>query len=210
MKDKQLTPAESMELIASMISATKHRVGVTDLRISVMWAILTIATAALWLILALCLRSPWLCLIWLAIPVIGIPANLCMTRRKGPQQPKTYPQRLCDGIWKSVGFFAIILSLVCLGFNIAGYPQAWLAMFFYGFIVVGSGAVATGLVLRESSYVAGGAFSVTAGFVLVILSLCAIPLLAAWVIPLYILSFILSFIVPAFIIGRRLKKDENT
>lgn len=208
MDDRQLTPAESMKLIASMISTTKHRVGIVDLRISVMWAILTIATAALWLILMLCLHSPWISIIWFAIPVIGLPASFFMARKQAPQQPKTYPQNLCDGIWKSVGFFAILLTLVCTGFNLAGYPQAWLAMFFYAFIVVGAGTTAMGLVLKEASYVAGGAFSVTAGFVLVILSLCGIPLPAVWVIPVYILSFILSFIVPAFIIGRRIKNED--
>ena len=36
MEDKKLTPQESMELIATMIQSTKHRIAVPDLRISVM------------------------------------------------------------------------------------------------------------------------------------------------------------------------------
>lgn len=38
---------------------------------------------------------------------------------------------------------------------------------------------------------------------MVVLSLCNIPLLMVWVIPLYILCFLVMFIVPAFIIRKK-------
>ena len=53
MDEKKLTPQESMELITSMIQNTKRRVATPDLRISVMWAVLTIVTAiAAWALLS--------------------------------------------------------------------------------------------------------------------------------------------------------------
>ena len=47
MEEKTLTPQESMEVIARMIEASKQRLSMPDLRISVLWAVLTIATAAI-------------------------------------------------------------------------------------------------------------------------------------------------------------------
>ena len=73
MEEKKLTPQESMELITSMIQSTKRRVASPDLRISVMWAALTIITAATAWILLSTTHNPWFNFIWFAIPVIGIP-----------------------------------------------------------------------------------------------------------------------------------------
>ncbi len=204
MEEKTLTPQESMEVIARMIEASKQRLSMPDLRISVLWAVLTIATAATVLIVSLVDYNPLINLVWFAIPVIGLPANLLMARKEGVGKGfKTAIDVISDGIWRTVGVVAILLSLICLAFNIAGHPQAWLAMFYFAFIVVGFGAAMQGIVLKESSYVFGGLFSILAGFVVVVLSLCNIPLLMVWVIPLYILCFLLMFIVPAFIIRKK-------
>ena len=78
-------------------------------------------------------------------------------------------------------------------------------MFYYAFIIVGLGATFSGLLLREKSYVFGGLFSIFSGFAIIICNLCQIPLLYSWVVPLYILCFLLMFILPAFIISRKIK-----
>lgn len=97
------------------------------------------------------------------------------------------------------------LTIACFIAQQCGYPQAWLAMFYYAFIIVGMGATVSGLLLREGSYLFGGLFSVFAGFAIIICNLCQIPLLYSWVVPLYILCFLLMFIIPAFIISRKIK-----
>lgn len=131
MKDKQLNPQESVAIISQMIEATRHRISMPDIRISAMWGILTIAVATLVLALMLCGCSPWVNFIWFAIPFIGLPVSKLMERKQQPKQVRTYIDRIIRNIWKAVGYIAIFVSLVCLGFNIAGMPQAWLAMFFY-------------------------------------------------------------------------------
>ncbi len=209
MEDKKLTPQESVALIAEMIESSKQRVAMPDLRISLMWALLTIITAAIVLAGTLIRYSPWINLVWFAIPVIGIPVNLIMAKKSGiVKGVKTAIDTISDGIWKTVGFIAIALTVVCLIFNLLGYPAAWLAMFYYAFIVVGFGAAMQGIVLKENSYVFGGLFSVIAGFTVVALNLCMIPLLIVWVLPLYMLCFMLMFIVPAFIIRKKLNATK--
>ncbi len=70
MEDKKNHPQESMALIAQMIESSKQRVAMPDLHISIMWAVLTILTAATVLTGMLLFHSPWINLVWFAIPAI--------------------------------------------------------------------------------------------------------------------------------------------
>ncbi len=210
MEDKKLTPQESMELIASMIQSTKRRVASPDLRISVMWGVLVIITAAAAWILLSTTHNPWFNFVWFAIPVIGIPANIILANsRQKKSCTTTYLDKVSADLWKCVGYIAIALTIACFIAQQCGYPSAWLAMFYYAFIIVGFGATVSGLLLRETSYVFGGLFSILSGFVIIICTLCRVPLLYSWVVPLYILCFLLMFIVPAFIISRKIKAGEK-
>lgn len=210
MDEKKLTPQESMELITSMIQNTKRRVTTPDLRISVMWAVLTIVTAiAAWVLLSTT-HNPWYNFIWFAIPVIGIPTNILMAQNtRNKNMTKSYLDKVSESIWKSVGYIAMGLTIGCFIAQQCGYPQAWLAMFYYAFIIVGFGAMTSGFLLRENSYVFGGLFSIFSGFAIIVCNLCRIPLYYSWVVPLYILCFLLMFIIPAFIISRKIKAQEK-
>ena len=131
MEDKKITPQESMALIAQMIESSKQRVAMPDLRISIMWAVLTILTAATVLTGMLLFHSPWINLVWFAIPAIGVPVNIIMVKKSEVVKgAKTLIDTVSDGIWKTVGFIAIALSLMCLVFNLLGHPEAWLVMFY--------------------------------------------------------------------------------
>jgi hypothetical protein len=210
MDEKKLTPQESMELITSMIQNTKRRVATPDLRISVMWAVLTIVTAiAAWALLSTT-HNPLYNFIWFAIPVIGIPTNILMAQNdRNKSMTKSYLDKVSESIWKSVGYIAMGLTIGCFIAQQCGYPQAWLAMFYYAFIIVGFGAMTSGFLLRENSYVFGGLFSIFSGFAIIVCNICQIPLYYSWVVPLYILCFLLMFIVPAFIISRKIKAQEK-
>lgn len=210
MEEKEITPQESMALIAQMIESSKQRVAMPDLRISVMWAVLTILTAATVLTVMLIHYSPWFNLVWLAIPVIGLPANLIMTRKSGVEKgAKTLIDTISDGIWKTIGFIAIALAVICFVFNLLGHYGAWLAMFYYAFIIVGFGCAIQGILLKENSYVFGGVFSIIVGFVIVVMNICMVPLLIVWILPLYMLCFLLMFIVPAFVIRKKLNGTKR-
>ncbi len=199
-----------MELITSMIQNTKRRVATPDLRISVMWAVLTIVTAiAAWALLSTT-HNPLYNFIWFAIPVIGIPTNILMAQNdRNKSMTKSYLDKVSESIWKSVGYIAMGLTIGCFIAQQCGYPQAWLAMFYYAFIIVGFGAMTSGFLLRENSYVFGGLFSIFSGFAIIVCNICQIPLYYSWVVPLYILCFLLMFIVPAFIISRKIKAQEK-
>lgn len=209
MEDKKLTPRESVELIASMIQTSKRRIAIADMRISVMWAVLSIITAAIYMVLYLSTGNSWYNLIWFAIPIIGYPLTMAMNRDRDTAEVSTYIDRVRNGVWQIVAYIAIMLTIICAIFSICGYSRAWLVMLFYAFIVVGFGAAANGIIYRENSYTVGGIFSILAGFAVIAAYICGIPLAVVWVIPVYILCFLLMFVVPAFIVGRKMKKVRN-
>lgn len=209
MEDKQLTPQESMALISAMIQQSKHRVTMSNIRVSVMWGILTIVTAILVTVLLVTMRDPVYNYGWFAIPAIGIPLNILLMRNKEKPKVRTFIDTVNDTIWKTAGYVGLALCVACIIFNICGYPQAWLAMYYSAFILVGFGAVAMGAVMKEKSYIAGGAVSIAAGFGIIMVQLCGFTLLVSWLMPVYIVCFLLMFIVPAFIIHRKLKKSAE-
>ncbi len=210
MEEKKITPEEGMQVITQMIEASRQRMSMPNLRISIMWATLAIVTAAIVLTISLVNYTPWINLVWFAIPVIGIPVNIVVARRSEDRGGvRTAIDNISDGIWKIVGYIAIGLTIICFIMQLCGYPQAWMAMLFYAFIIVGFGAAMQGVVLKEVSYIVGGVISMLSGFVIVALTLCKIQLLLVWVLPLYIFCFLVMFIVPAAIIRNKLNSRQK-
>lgn len=209
MEDKKLTPQESMALITKMIEDSKQRIATPDTRVSVMWATLSIVTAVIVGILCLITHDSRYNYLWLAIPIIGYPLSFSMGRKKAKRHEKTYVEYVNDGIWRIVGYITIALTAICLIYDAIGYPQIWIAMFYFAFIVVGFAAAMTGVILKEKSYVFGGIFSIVAGLITAVSPLCGTPLLVSWTIPLYIFCFFMMFIVPAVIIRHKLKKTTK-
>jgi len=206
MDNKNLTPQESMALISAMIQQSKHRVTMSDLRISTMWSVISIVTAIAVTVLLVTMGDPIYNYGWFAIPAIGIPLNILMLRGKEKKGTKTYVDSICDTIWKTVGYIGLAISAICIVFNICGHHQAWLVMFYYAFIVVGFGTVAMGAAIKEKSYLCGGIISILAGFGIIAAQLSGFQLLMSWAIPVYIACFLFMFIVPAMIIRHKIKQ----
>lgn len=210
MKEQNITPQESMEIITGMIQTTRYRTALSTLKISIMWAVVTIVSAAAVLILLTTTHNPRFNAVWLAIPVLGFPLNILILKgARKESYVRTFIDTVRDNVWRVVAYLGVGLTVVCAIFNMLYTPQAWMAMFFYAFIVVGFGAAMQGFIMREKSYTIGGVFSVVCGFVLMAMVLCGMPLLVVWVLPLYILCFLLMFVIPGLIVARRIKHENN-
>ncbi len=210
MEEREITPQESMAIITGMIQSTHHRIAMSGLRVSIMWATVSILSAVAVFVLLATTRNPEFNYFWLAIPVIGFPLNIIMLRKRGMERTvKTFVDTVCDRIWKIVALTGITLMVMCAIFNVCYSSAGWIAMFFYAFIVVGFGAAAQGVVIRENAYVLGGVISIVCGFALGTAMMCGVSLRFEWVIPLYIVCFLLMFVVPAFIVARHIRNDND-
>lgn len=207
MEERKLTEKESLALITEMIRNTKNRMQVGDGNILLIWGYVTVAVAIIVYAVLMLTAEPLWNWLWFLILAIGYPLLLKEKRRqKSVPAAKTYVDKVSAGIWNTVGALAFIGVLLCFVFMFWGY-NCWIIMMIYAFIIVGYGCVCQGIVIQERSLVAGGMFSIIDGSVVTCCAICQIPLTVNWVLPLYIIAFVLMTIIPGHIINRKALKS---
>lgn len=208
MEDRKLTEKESLEIITSMIARTKQRY-IGDGNILLMWGYLTVAVAVLIWILLLTTHNPAWNWLWFLIWIIGGVVTPVMSRKqRSENRVKNYSDTLTSRIWSTVGFSAIISTVICLGFLWIKGAYTWSIMFVFALIIVPFAEIAQGIVIREKALVTGGAIGLVVG----IFTLCCIAgqvmLYASWFMPLFIVTFIAMMIVPGHILNYKAGKDK--
>ena len=196
MKEKQLTEKESLEIITSMIARTKE-LYVGDGRILLMWGYLDVAVAMLvWGLVLSTHNHAWHWL-WFAIPLIGYPATLVMSRNK--QQVRgvtTYSDKLSSKLWTFVGLSEFAAICLCLVFHLGFGINCWFTLMVYSLIAVSLAAIIQGVIIKEESFVAGGSLGLLIGLFALCCVIGRVALIDAWIIPLFILTFIAVMIIP--------------
>ena len=203
MEDRKLTEKESLEVITTMITRTRHRY-LGNGNILLMWGYLTVAVSILvWLLLATTHHGYWNWL-WFAIPVVGSIATPVMARRQRLADcVTTYSDKVTSRLWAIFGISEILLSLCCLGFALIGGVKCWSAMLVYTLIAAPAAEIAQGLIVREPSLTGGGLVGLAVGLATVCCVSGGITLYAYWFMPLFILAFAAMMIVPGHIINHK-------
>ena len=93
-----------------------------------------------------------------------------------------------------------------IGFQFFG-KDTWVIMLVFAFLLCGFGTSMQGFILKEKSMVFGGAFSLVAGVFVLCCVLGGVPLMVQWVIPLFILSFVATMIIPGHVLNAKAKKQ---
>lgn len=209
MEEKEITSQESMAIINEMIQRSKTRHFIGDGNILLMWGYLVVGVAALvWVLLALT-HHPAMNWFWFLIWIIGGIATPVMARkRRDKTGATTYADKICDSVWSVVGYSAIALTFICLGFLLFGGKDAWNSMLMLPLLIVGFAEIVQGVVIREKSLVWGGGIGILAG----VYTLCCIsggvPLYAWWFMPMFIVTFALMMIVPGHILNYKSRKER--
>lgn len=209
MEERDITSQESMAIINEMIERSKTRRFIGDGNILLLWGYLTVGVAALvWALLALT-HHPAMNWLWYLIWIIGGIATPIMARKKRDKAGvKTYADRICDTVWSVVGFSAIALTFICLGFLLFGGKDAWSSMLMLPLLIVGFAEIVQGVVIKEKSLICGGSIGMLAG----IFTLCSIAgkvtLYASWFMPMFIVSFALMMIIPGHILNSKSRSQR--
>lgn len=210
MNTQEMTRQESLDLIAEMIESTKHRYHLNDGNIFLFWGYLSVATCLLvWALLSLT-ANPLFNLLWLLIPIFG---GLYTVFQKYPKKNKgyvkTFTDRIIGTLWSLIGSFAWVLLIICFAVQFFFGHGVWFIMLVYAFLVVGIGSAVTGIVVQERSLVVGGCFSAIAGSLFLIAQLMHFPMKAMWVVPLYIVCFMVMMVVPGHIINAKARRQST-
>ena len=206
MEEKKITEIESISLITEMISRTRERY-IGDGNIMLLWGWLTIAvTGLVWLLLALTHDQMWNWL-WFLIPLVGGIATPLMARReKRERGVTTYSDRISSQIWTGVGILAFVATAFCLGFAFVGI-DIWKMMFIYALIIVPFGEIVQGIIVRETSLVAGGAIGMVIGLFTACCIVGGVTLVAYWFLPLFMLAFLCMMLIPGYVINHKARRQ---
>lgn len=205
---EKLNERESIELIARMISDTKSRLEVGDGNILLNWGILTVVIASVVWAAVAATRNPAFNGLW-ALMIFGWFFNRRLAVKQRSRGYLSYTDKVCGVIWTSVGFLGLTGVVVCAVLHLATGNSPWMVMFFYALFVVGFGVIGSGAALKVRSMVAGGILSVAFGMVLLGCIFSGVKLSTAWVMPGFILCFVLMMIVPGLEMRRLARKSDE-
>lgn len=206
MEDRKLTEKESIEVITSMIARTKARY-LGSGKILLMWGYLvTIISILVWALLLNTQQNVWNWL-WFAIPLIGCPATMIMSRKEQLESGAvTCFDKITSRMWIIFGLSEIVLTLICLSFALIGGINCWSAMLVYSIVVAPGAEIAQGLIVKEKSLIYGGMAGMAIGLVTICCVAGGIPLYASWYMPLFILAWVSMMIIPGHILNGKSKR----
>lgn len=210
MEDKKLNNQESLELITRMINKTKRQMHIGQGNLLLWWGY-TSAIVGLLVGLSLMLTGGnpacnWLWfLIWI-VGGIGMMVIIRKDRGRIEKEPTTYVDRLTSNLWCTIGCAFALGTLLSIGFQFFG-KDTWVIMLILAFLLAGFGANIQGCIIQEKSMILGGAFSMLAGVFVLCCVIAQVKLAVMWVIPLFVLCFVVTMIIPGHILNAKAKRQ---
>lgn len=187
MEEKAITEKESLALIASMINKAKSQVS-EDGFLYIIWGWVILICSLVQILSDHFFHYPNAFYIWFSTYAVIIFQIIYLVRKKKYDRTKTYTEELNGFVWISFAIGAMLMVFICTRFE-AKQLILPLILIFYGFPTFLSGAV-----LKFSPLIIGGSCC----WILAIIStfigiefqmvLIAIAVVAAWLIPGYLLQ----------------------
>jgi len=210
MEDKKLNNQESLELITNMINKSKRQLHIGQGNLLLWWGY-TSAIVGLLVGVSLYLTNgnPACNWLWFLIWIIGGIGMLVIVRKdkqRIEKEPFTYVDRLTSNLWGTIGCIFALGTLMSIGFLFFG-KDTWVIMLVFAFLFAGFGSTMQGFIYQEKSMVYGGIFSLVAGIFVLGCVIAHIKLAVVWIIPLFILCFIATMIIPGHVLNAKAKKQ---
>ena len=210
MEEKRLNSQESLELIARMINKTKRQLHIGQGNLLLWWGY-TSAIVGLLVGVSLLLTggNPACNWLWFLIWIVGGIGMMVIKRKdkdRIEKEPFTYVDRISSNLWGTIGWMFALGTLMSIGFQFFG-KDTWVIMLVFAFLLAGFGSSMQGFILQEKSMVVGGAISLVAGTFVLGCVLSDTPLKVWWVIPLFILCFVFTMIIPGHVLNAKAKKQ---
>lgn len=210
MEEKKLNNQESLELITMMINKSKRQLHIGQGNLLLWWGY-TSAIVGILVGVSLLLTGGnpvcnWLWfLIWI-VGGIGMAVIIRKDKSSIEKAPLTYVDRLTSNLWCTIGCLFGLGTLMSIGFNIIG-KDTWVIMLILAFLLAGIGSSMQGFIYREKSMIWGGALSMIAGIFVLCCVLAGVMLLVQWIIPLFVVCFIATMIIPGHVLNAKAKRQ---
>lgn len=184
--DKNLSPAESLALIQSMIDKTKENISENRMYF-LLWGWVIFGAVLLQFVLKTIVHYQHHYMVWLAIIPAAI-ATAILSRRKGQAHYSTWIGDSMGYFWMGIG-----ISFFVLSFIISSIPSGWLHAYPFFILFYGLGTFVSGKILKFRPLVIGGIINwVLAGLCTFVeydyqLLITALAILCSYIIPGYLI-----------------------
>lgn len=210
MEDKKLNNQESLELITRMINKTKRQMHIGQGNLLLWWGYVSAIVGLLVGVSLIVTKGNPACnwlwfLIWI-VGGIGMMVIIRKDRGRIEKEPKTYVDRLTSNLWLTNGCAFAFGTLLSIGFSFFG-KDTWIVMLILAFLLCGFSANMQGCIIQEKSMKIGGGFTLFAGIFVMSCVFAKVPLAVEWVIPLFVLCFVVTMIIPGHILNAKAKKQ---
>lgn len=188
MENRKLEAAESLELIGRMIENTRSRIVRNSGRPLLAWGYATVLTTIVVWGAVVGFQDPRWNFLWLLLPVLGW-LLMWLTRGKRTEgEARTFVDRVIGNVWFVMGLSAMFVSLLTL------FTPIRLPILFIILLIMGMGTAVTGLIIRFTPAVAGGAAAIVLAPLTMLVGNMWQPLL-------FIAGFVVMMIVPGHILN---------
>lgn len=199
MEEKKLTEKESLELISQMIRNTQDRMERNSGTMFLIWGYVTIIVTLLVWVLLLYTHNYHVQWIWFLLPAAGLFLSRLHTKKEGRHKTvTTYVDRVVGYVWAVMGLLGFCLSVFSIFSPLYGvnFPILFIIV-----LIMGSGTVMTGLVIRFKPLVYAGIICMVLSFVFPFLS---------WFVqmPLFALIFVIMMVIPGHILNHTARKKN--
>lgn len=187
MNEKQMTQQESLAIITKMIAMTQRKMEQSGGGQLLLWGYLSLLTTGIITLTGVLgwRANGWL---WLLIPIVGLPLSWLLDR-KYPQEVSSWRDEILSKIWL---VFTCIFCLVPIVLLLARQPQQ---IFFIEMLLMTTGVILTGTILRLNSLIVGGVIGLSIACVS-----CLLTVNWPYMILMLSLIFIFALIIPGHII----------
>lgn len=208
MEERQLTEKESIEVITSMITQTKHRLHLGDGNVFLLWGYTTVLVGVLIWALLLITKNPSVNWLWYLIWIVGgITMPKILKKQKSETKVRYYTDKLSSKTWSLVGWCAILMTFSCLGFMLFGGKDCWNTMFVFALLILGILEYVQGVIIQEKSLMYCGWSGIIAGIITMCCISAQIPLYVNWYLPFFLAAYACMTIIPGHILNAKAHKQ---
>lgn len=209
MEEKQLSEHESLALITAMINRTKERCRIGEGSLMITWGYLTVVSCAIvWLILMIKggdIHDSW----WYITPIAGgIFLPLLSRLKKQESGVRSFTDIILYKLWVVVAVTCLMAMIICILFRVITDASCTDMLFTVALVIVPVAEIFQGLVVKEKSYIHGGAIGLMTGLFTLGCIHGNISLGALLYLPLIMLAVIAMMIVPGHIINNKARNQK--
>lgn len=186
MEEKNITEIESLQLITRMIQQTKDRLNIGSGNTFLIWGYVDAIISLLVGTLCLLLQNGYFSLLYLLIPVIGIPISMHNDKQNSKREgtASNYTSQLLANLWNVIGWCFAIAAIIIVCFYFIYHANILGIFWMLGFILPALGCAVTGLIIKEKILTYGGYFGIA----------CGIWFIGAFIVNPYYINLIWTFI----------------